>query len=303
MNSLILNKSTFYRNLKDYKFSHKLTQEQKQEIINKLLEVLGEEYSLLNVASLDVNVINYLNENSLINKNSTTILLSKNKTICVDLFNGEHLSIVATGENSFNEANKIADLLQNKINLSYSDEYGYLMSNLNNIGAGVKLECDLCLDAICGINKIEQVRQNVSMLGYNLMPTKIKNCFRISTKCSLGFSETEIYDNFIKTITKLDDLEIESVKMLDVTNHDDILDNVNRSLAILNAAHLINVEELTRHLIILRTGLNLGVVNIEINKINQLQKLVNNKLNFVTKEDCLKLAQRVKEILKGENNV
>jgi len=303
MNSLITSKAVFYRNVKDYKFSHKLNSEQKQEIVIKLQQVLGDDYSLLNISSLDSNVINYLNENSLINKTTTTILLNKNQPICIDLFNGEHLSIVATGKDCFNNTNKVADLIQNKIGLSYSDDYGYLMSNLNYIGAGVKLEYDMCLDAICGINKLEQVKQNVAMLGYNLNPTNVKNCFKISTKCSLGFSEAEIYDNFIKTITKLHELEVESVKMLDVASHDEILDNVSRSLAILNAAYIINVEELTRHIIILRTGLNLGVVDVEISKINKLQKLVINKLNYSTKEDCIKLAQQVKAILKGENNV
>ena len=303
MNSLISTKATFFRNVKDYKFSHKLKLEQKQEIINKLLEILGSDYSLLEISSLDEKVFNYLNENSLINKNTTTIILNKNQSICIDLFNGEHLSIVASGDNSFTEANKLADLIQNKISLSYSDEYGYLMTNLNNVGAGVKLECDICLDAICGINKLEQVKQNVAMLGYSLNATNVQNCFRISTKCSLGFSEQEIYDNFIKTINKLQDLEVESVKMLDITKHDEILDNVNRSLAILNVAHMINVEELTRHIIILRTGLNLGVADIEINKINNLQKLVVNKINYATKEECIELAKKVRAIVKGENNV
>ena len=88
MNSLILNKATFYRNVKDYKFAQKLTPEQKQEIVSKLQEVLGADYSLLNIGKIDSKVLNYLNENSLINKNTTTILLNNNQPICIDLFNG-----------------------------------------------------------------------------------------------------------------------------------------------------------------------------------------------------------------------
>ena len=303
MNSLIIGKATIFRNIKEYKFSHKLTNEQKQEITNKLLEVLGENYSLITLTNASENVINFLNKNSLINKNSTIVILSKTQPVCIDLFNGEHISIVATGENCFNIANDVADLIQNKISLSYSDEFGYLMSNLNNIGAGIKLEADMCLDAICGLGKIEQVRQNIAMLGYNLNPTNIKSCFKISTKCSLGFSESETYENFNKTIQKLQDLEVESVKMLNVSSGDEILDNVSRSVAVLNSAHLMNIEELTRHLIILRTGLNLGIVEIELEKINKLQNLVINKLNFVSKEECKELAKTIKAILKGENNV
>ena len=59
MNSLILNKTVFYRNLKDYKFSHKLSAEQKQEIVNKLTAVLGTDYSLLTLKNLDSKILNY----------------------------------------------------------------------------------------------------------------------------------------------------------------------------------------------------------------------------------------------------
>jgi len=303
MNSLILNKATFYRNIKDYKFSHKLSAEQKQEIVNKLTSALGNDYSLLTLNNLDFKILNYLNENALIDQNSSLIFLHKHQPICVDLFNGEHLSIVSTGDDCFNKANELVQKIQNKISLAYSDDYGYLMSNLNFLGAGIKLEAILCLDAISGINKFSQVKQNISMLGYAINTTSITNCFNISTRCTLGFSEIEIYNNFTSTISKLNDLEVESIKMLDVTKHDEILDNVNRSSAILNAAHIINVEELTRHLIVLRTGLNLGYNCINLNALNSLQKLVINKKNHTTKEECIALAKQVRNILKGENNV
>ena len=303
MNSVLFTKVLIFRNVKDYKFSHKLTQEQKQEIINQTAAALGNDYALLSISGLDSKMLNYLNENSLINKNTTTIFLNKKEPICIDLFNTEHFSIVATGEDAFAKANELLNLIQNKINIAYTDEYGFIGSNLNNIGTGIKLESVMCLDAICGINKLEQVKQNIGMLGYILKPTSIKNIFEISTKCSLGFSEVEIYDNFAKTIAKLQDLEVESIKMLDITSHDEILDNVNRSWAILNAAHMINIEELTKSLIILRTGANLGIVDIERHKLNKLQKLVTNKTNYTTKEECKELARLVKQIVKGEKDV
>ena len=303
MNSVLLTKVLIFRNIKDYKFSHKLTQDQKQEIINQIAAVLGSDYALLNISGLDSKMLNYLNENSLINKNTTIIFLNKQEPVCIDLFNTEHLSIVATGENAFAKANELLSIIQNKICMAYTDEYGFIGSNLNNIGAAIKLESVICLDAICGINKLEQVKQNIGMLGYILKPTNVKNIFVISTKCSLGFSEAEIYDNFTKTISKLQDLEVESIKMLDVTNHDEILDNVNRSWAILNAAHMINIEELTKSLIILRTGANLGIVDIDAHKLNKLQKIVTNKINFTTKDECKELAKQVKQILKGEKDV
>ena len=303
MNSVILTKATFFRNVKDYKFSHKLTNDQKQEIINKVLSVLGEDYELLTIDKVSNSVLKYLTENNLINNNGNTFIINKKEAICVELFNGEHISITATGENFFKNANNVAKLIENKISLAYSDDLGYYMSNLNNIGSGIKLECDICLDAICGINKLDQVKQNVAMLGYSLTPTNIKSIYKITTKCSLGFSESEVYENFINTITKLQELEVESAKMLDVSSHDEIIDNVSRSYAILNSAHIINIEELTKHLIILRTGLNLGIVDISLFSINKLQKLVNNKTSLASKAECVELAKIVKDIIKGDKNV
>ena len=303
MNSVILTKATIFRNVKDFKFSHKLNNEQKQEIANKVLFVLGEDYELLTLDKVNDKVLEYLKENNLINNNGSMFVISKKEAICVELFNGEHISIIATGENFFKNAKDVANKIQNNISLAYSDDLGYYMSNLNNIGAGIKLECDICLDAICGINKLDQVKQNVAMLGYALMPTNIKSIYKITTKCSLGFSETEVYENFMNTITKLQELEIESAKMLDISSHDEIIDNVSRSYAILNSAHIMNIEELTKHLIILRTGLNLGFVDISLATINKLQKMVNNKTALVSKAECVELAKTIKNILKGDKNV
>lgn len=305
MNSVVFSKAIIFRNLKDYKFSHKLTIEQKQEIANKILSVIGSEYALLNISTIDANMLKYLRENALINNNSTTILLNKTNNICIDLFNTEHINIVATSvganEDVFKNAKQLADLLANKLPLMYSDEYGYLTSDLTKLGAGVRLETDICLDTICSLNKIEQVKQNIAKLGYTLKETNIKSIYRMSTNCVLGFGETEVYEEFTKTLTKLQELEVESAKMLDVSSHDEIYDKILRSNAILHAAHLINYEELTTILIILRTGVNLGFVNLTTNQLNGIQKLVLNKnLSMISKAECKDLASNLQKVLKGE---
>lgn len=307
MNSVIFKKAKLFRNVKDFKFSNKLTNEQKDEILNIVSKALGKDFTLLQIKSLDANMLNYLKENSFINQHSTTIFLSKKDSVCIDLFNIEHITVVATtnqNEDIFAKISSFSKLLSDKINLAYSDEFGYLMSDLTKIGAGIQLETDICLDAICGLNKIEQVKQNIKKLGYLLKETNIKTIYRMQTECNLGFSEKEIVTEFDNTLSKLQDLEIESAKMLDVSNHDDIYDKIVRSNAILNSAHLINYEELTTILIILRTGINLGYVDISLKTLNEIQKLVLNKnLGIISKSQCKELAEQIKTILKGEKNV
>ena len=304
MNNVLRTKVSIFRNVKDFKFETKLTMENKQQIVEILENALKGKMSLLNIQNTDANIVNQLFINDLIMPNTQNLFVSKDN-VAINLFNGEHLTIVASNigfdKSIITNAIDVVQNLSNKINFAFSDEFGYLMSDLNKIGAGIKLESNIMLSAITKINKIEQVRQNVAKLGFSLKETKYPAVYTLSTKCNLGISEKKIFEDFENTLIKLQELEMESVKMLDVTNHDEMLDKVNRSLAILNAAHLLKYDELYNIIVNLRMGSNLGIVDIKTETLNKLQMLVTNKLNEIVSQSELKeLAIKAKEILKGE---
>ena len=304
MNNIISTKARVFRNLKDYKFVLKLSNEQKEEISEKLSKIFNK-FSLVSLSSADANVIKVLKNNNLISQNTNNVLLSKEENVSVNLFEEEHVTIVATSQGYdktiFSKVKNLADELADKISLSYSDQYGYLMSDISKVGAGIKLDCQICLPSIKELNKIDQIKQNIRQLGYVLKETNSPTIYQLSTICNLGYSEKEIFEEFDKMVQKLQDLEVESAKMLDVTNHDVILDRTMRSLAILNSCYLMTSEELKNLLINLRTGANLGMVNIDTKKLNQLQVLSNSNLSeFVSATETKELAEKVKNILKGE---
>ena len=304
MNNVIFKKARVFRNIANNKFSHKLSAEQKEKILEDLKLALGKDFKYIKLNEADQSVIKNLYTSGIINSKSTEVLLNLKTNVCIDLFNSEHISIISSScynNDVYKDVKAVADKLANKIVFAYSDEYGYLSSNLVNLGSGYQLEADICLDAICALNKIEQVKQNINNLGYSLAETNMKSIFKMSTKCSLGLSEDELSNEFNKTLEKLLELEMESAKMLDVSNHDEIYDKVMRSFAILNSAHLINYEELSTILIILRTGVNLGFINLTKTQLNELQMLcISANSNLVSKSECKELAEKIKEILKGE---
>ena len=61
MNNVISTRVSVFRNIKDYKFENKLTQEQKCEIIKMLETVLKGKMSFLNINDADENAIRPLN--------------------------------------------------------------------------------------------------------------------------------------------------------------------------------------------------------------------------------------------------
>ena len=308
MNNVISTKVTIYRNVKDFKFEPKLEPKQKQEIVDKLANVLKGKLSLLTLNQADGNVVSFLKSNDLILNNTQNLFVSKNDNIAINLFNGEHLSIVSTCDGFDKKViTKAVELSQNlfdKISFAFNDEYGYLMSDISKIGSGVKIESNIMLSAITTINKMDQVKINVAKLGYNLIETKYPAVYTLSTRCNLGLSEKKIFEDFESTLIKLQELEMESAKMLDATSHDELLDKVNRSMAILQVAHLLTYDELYNLIVNLRMGVNAGLVKMKVETLNKLQKLITGKLNDIVSQSELKeLAFKAKEVLKGEENV
>ena len=305
MNNVLSTRVTVFRNVKDFKFDTKLMPEQKQQIVEILANALADKMTFVTLNQIDGNVVNYLKSNDLLMPNTQNLFISKNNRVAINLFNGEHLLVVSTCEGYNNDAiTKAMSLVQemsSKINFAFSDEYGYLMSDISKIGAGIKIECNIMLSAITSINKMEQVKQNVAKLGFMLKETKFPAVYTLSTKCNLGLTESQIFEDFEKTLAKLQDLEIESVKMLDATKHDELLDKNLRSLAVLNAAHMLTYDELYNIIVNLRMGVNLGIVDLKAETLNKLQKLITGKTNdLVSQTELKELAAKVKTILKGE---
>ncbi len=303
MTNVLQTRVQFYRNLKDYKFVPKLTEDKKQEIISKVDTALDKELLKVDVNTFDQNMRDYLNQFNIVSNKSNTMFITKDN-VAITLFDGEHLTICAGGagldKSAYTRAKALEHIISSKISLAYNDMYGYLMSNLKKIGCGLHFECDLDLNAINTLAKINQVRQNIKNLGFMLTP-KAGQIFTLSTVCNLGFSESEIVDDFMKMVSKLQDLEIESGKMLATTNSEELMDKAFRSLATLQSAYLLAPDELNSMLSDIRLGVNLGYIDVKEEKIIDLQRLVSNKsTEYISKSELIELANKAKKILKGE---
>lgn len=303
MNNILFTKASFFRNLKDYKFVQKLSQEKKDEIIEKLTQLLPN-FKLVQAKDIDEKTIKFLSKNHL-QSNSKTMFVDTKNNVLINLFETEHIEICAKsfdcGKSAYKKVKEVADLLANSISLAYSDNYGFLMSDITKIGSGLSLTSEICLPCIENLGKIEQIKQNLKKLGYTLSETKLNSIYTLSTMCNLGVKEKDIIEDFEKMLTKLQDIEIESAKMLDVGSHDEIMDKSLRSFAILKSAYLLTGDELNSLLLNVRIGLNLQMLEVDINKMNKLQSLVyNKKTDFISQSELKKLAEQVQEILKGE---
>ncbi len=305
MNNVISTNVKYFRNVKDYKFVPKLEENKKKEIFDTVSSALSKRMKFLDAQESADNK-NKLYELNLIEPNSKSLFVDLEADVVVSLFENEHIKINAGGlgfdKKIFENAKSIESLIKDKINLTYSDDYGYLTSNLALIGNGLKISSVLDLSSLKEIGKIDQVTQNVKNLGYVLV-SRGGNLYELSTSCTLGYTESEVIAEFEKTLSKLDDLESESLKLLDAQYHDEILDKADRSYATLSSCRLLNEQELKKQLSPLLCGLNLGEIEVDRASVLKLYALTRINSNITTKSDMLELANRVKNILKGGKNV
>lgn len=302
MNNVLSTKAKVFRNLKEYKFCNKLTQEKQQELLDKVVAITKKDFSLLDLNTCSETIYEWLKENGFETQNNK-ILIDKNQKILIDLFNGEHLTIngceIGYDKQTILKTQQLANELADKINFAYLDDYGFLMSDINKIGTGLRLEADIDLGSIKNLLKIEQVKQNVKNLGY-ILNEKSGNTYTLKTGNNLGFTSSQIIDEFEKMLSKLQDLETESAKLIDASKHEEIIDKIERNFAILSSANLLDYQEFEAYLSTLRLSLNLNINKVSLKQIKQLQMLLNTKKDIQSITETKNLAIKVKNILKGE---
>ncbi len=297
MNKVISIKAIISRNLKDYKFSTKLTNDKANEIVELIKNTMP------NFMEINQEDKRELVSKDLILNPEKIMLFSKKDEVAITFFESEHISIVSTdsnfSENSFENLKRISQELNNKINFLYNDQYGYLMSDVSKLGAGIQLKCEISLPAINSLGKINQLSSNIKRLGYSLKATDFKDVFEVSTKCNLGLKEQEIYSDFEKIISNIQSIENESLSVLKVDSIDEMIDQTYRAIANLKYAHMINSHELMSLIVRIQTGKNLDLqIDIDedkMSKLIELAKYYNDQEE--SKQTMIELSQEIAKVL------
>lgn len=298
MNNVLKIKAIISRNLKDYKFSCKLSKDKANEIIDLVKNAMPD---FVEVSKDDMKC---LVAKDLVLSADRTMLYNKNEEVAITFFETEHLSIVSTASNFdehvFENIKRLAQEMNNKINFSYNDKYGYLMSDVSKLGSGIHLECEISLPAINSLGKINQLSNNIKRLGYSLKSTEFKDVFVVSTKCNLGLKEQEIYDDFEKIISNIESIENESLSVIKLDSIDELTDQVYRAIANLKYAHMITAEELMSSIVKIQIGQNLGLdmKDIDNTKLSSLIELVKYYYSIEeSKQTMIELSQEISKVL------
>jgi len=300
------------RNLKDTNFINRLTIEDAEKILKDVRSaVKGTDLDFIEMKDID-----NLNKTCLVEKNLISpefkkrskgcgVILNKESTLSIMVNEEDHLRIqsIKAGNDlnqALEECNKIDDLLDEKLNYAFDEQFGYLTSCPTNVGTGMRASLMVHLPALTMTGYINQVLDMAGKIGLTIRgsygegsePTG--NIYQISNKSSLGLSEKDIITNVNAVAEKIIEKERLARKQL-MKNPIVIEDRLMRAYGILTNARILSSNECINLLSDVKLGVELGIIdNIDMKTINSL---------FVLTRPAMIQLEAKQEIDAGERDI
>ena len=283
------------RNVKETPFPVHMSREQGEQIIEKAKQVLlGSGNGASHVFDyFSMNELNAVDKQVLVEKHlispemlqdvhSRGVLLSKDECVSVMLNEEDHLRIqcIFSGmklDEAWDLANKIDNLIEQKVEYAYSENYGYLTCCPTNAGTGLRASVMIHLPALTITGHINSLLNAVGKLGiavrglYGEGTEARGHFFQISNQVTMGMSEEDTLENLKGIVRQIIEQERLARRKLFHENRERLEDRLYRSYGIFSNARIMSSQEFMKLLSDVRLGINLEIIKgISLKKMNEL---------------------------------
>ena len=268
------------RNLAGYKFLSKCSNAEKAQILRKLKDVimslqLGDEIFYISVDEAPELNRSFLVERHLISrhhafgKGPRGAVIAHREFFTAMINEEDHLrmQVLKAGcqlSECAKQINDIDDMIESKLDYSFSSRYGYLTACPTNLGTGIRVSVMLHLPALKMTGQIEKflnATRDMSLAVRGLFGEGSQaagDFYQLSNQVTLGVTEAEIVASFEKVIIpEIVEYEMAARQRLLAKDADVLDDKSARAMALLTNAQLISSQEAMLLLSHLRLGVNM----------------------------------------------
>lgn len=213
-------------------------------------------------------------------------LINREETISILINEEDHIRIqcLLPGlqlEEAWDLADKVDDLIEERVTYAYHDQLGYLTSCPTNLGTGIRASVMMHLPALKITNYINGIFQASSQLKiairgiYGEGTEALGNIFQISNQATLGASEEDI----IRTLKEVSLQIIQQERMLRERllngNRIELENRIFRAYGILTNARMISGNEAMTLISDVKLGVSLGMLHhVTLERLNQLTSMI-----------------------------
>lgn len=328
MSVVISTRVRLARNLKDYPFPSRLSQQGAQKVIEKVKSAIensnssiASDFSFIKLDNLTPAQGASLVERHLVSPEfisdtvGRALLLSRDNSISIMINEEDHirLQVITDGlslEQAYDTADRLDTLLDENLDFAFDEKLGYLTQCPTNLGTGMRASVMLHLPALEKSRAIGRIAGNLSKLGLTIRGahgegTEPKGAmYQLSNQVTLGISERAAVENLKNITEQLVAQEKQARERM--CKSIDIQDTVSRSLGLLKSAIVMTHDEALKLLSNVRFGILSGqLTDVEIKTVDRLMTdvepatlIVNSKKNLSAQERDIERAKLLRETLK-----
>ena len=314
-NEVISTRVRLARNLKDYPFPCRLSEQGRKKVIEKVTSAIRDSNSSIasdfNLIKLDdlteaqgVSLVerHLVSPEFISETDGRALLLSKDESMSIMINEEDHirLQVITDGlslEQAYDTADKLDTLLDENLEFAFDDKLGYLTQCPTNLGTGMRASVMLHLPALEKSRTIGRIAGNLSKLGLTIRGTHGEgtepkgSLYQLSNQVTLGISEKAAIENLKNITSQL--ISQEELARERICSNIDIQDSISRSLGILKYARTIAHDEALQLLSNVRLGIVSGQLkDVPLLTIDKLMTDVEPATLMVNSGKNLSAAQR-----------
>ena len=278
------------RNLKDMNFRPKMTQDQADECIDRVLEALrgdGDDFRYYPMRGIDPIEKRAMVEDHRISADlfktddRGAALISADNRVVIMINEEDHLRIQAFApgldlETASGLAYRAEDVLEKSLNFAFDEQLGYLTACPTNTGTGMRASVMLHLPLLTAKKNMGQVTQLAAKLGLTMRGiygegSEALGCvYQLSNQVTLGKTEHELTDAVSAVASQIAGMEQE--KRLQALREDPVAfeDRISRAIGTLKYARMMDLKEFYPLWSALRIGAAMGRIPMDVRECDAL---------------------------------
>ncbi|WKV10396.1 protein arginine kinase [Thermoanaerobacterium sp. CMT5567-10] len=318
------------RNLSDIPFPSVMTESEADKVKESVKKAIFDSKTILSTqfSEYDMKKITPLERQSLVerhlispdlaqNTKNGSALIKNDGAVSILINEEDHLRIqtIFNGLNlkeAWDLADKIDDLIEENISYAFNEKLGYLTACPTNVGTGIRASVMVHLPALTITGQIGNILNSVSKIGiavrgmYGEGTQSLGDIYQISNQVTLGQSEIEIIENLEGIVKQIISNERKAREDLYKRRKVQIEDRIGRAYGLLTNAKVMSTQEFMRLISDVRLGAVLDIINIDIQKIDEitthiqpgnLQKIIGKQLEPYERD--VKRAEYVAKLIRS----
>lgn len=211
------------------------------------------------------------------------VALSHDESLALMINEEDHIrvQVLSSGqqlEETYENINRVDNILENKMEFSFSPKYGYLTACPTNVGTGIRVSVMLHLPALKMTGQIDKVfrsakEMHLAIRGlYGEGTEPIGDFYQLSNQTTLGKSEEQLINELItQAVEPMVEYERRAREKLLKERTVALDDKIFRAIGVLTNARLISSEEASYMLSMIRLGIHLDRIHdITLKTLNEL---------------------------------